>query len=221
MSQVIESRNILEGVETLADLIDRLGGIPADRIRWRPLPGTATEKDVVSMDDHEDRLCELIDGVLVEKAMGFYESVVATVLIQMLRNCVDENDLGVVAGADGMMRLTAGRVYIPDISFLAWDQFPDRKLPREPIPDLHPDLAVEVLSQGNTPREMQRKRGDYFRSGTRLVWLIDPQTRSAEVFTAPDESTVLNERQSLDGGDVLPGFSLSLGDLFARAGERS
>ena len=49
---------------TLADLLDRLGGVPPERVRFYPLPGTATEEDVVAIDAHEDRLCELVDGVL-------------------------------------------------------------------------------------------------------------------------------------------------------------
>ena len=87
---------------------------------------------------------------------------------------------------------------------------PGHKLPAEPIPDLIPNLAVEVLSVSNTKREIDRKIGEYFRVGVQLVWVIDPPTRTAEVYTAPDQWTELTEKQSLDGGAVLPGFSLSL-----------
>ncbi len=60
-------------IDTLADLHKRLGGIPLDRIRFRPAPGTATEKDVIDAEARENRLCELVDGTLVEKAVGFEE----------------------------------------------------------------------------------------------------------------------------------------------------
>ena len=83
------------------------------------------------------------------------------------------------------------------------------------IPDLVPDLAVEVLSAGNTPGEMARKRQDYFAAGVQVVWEVNPSTRTVEVFTTPDHSTVLHEAQTLDGGMVLPGFTLPLQELFS------
>src|SRR5580658_2309584 len=90
---------------TVADLLEQLGGIPAFRVRLRPPPGEATESDVLALHDHEDRLFELVDGVLVEKAMGFRESILAAALIHFLAAFVQDRRLGVVAGSDGMMRL--------------------------------------------------------------------------------------------------------------------
>ena len=78
-----------------------------------------------------------------------------------------------------------------------------------------PDLAVEVLSAGNTAREMARKRQEYFAAGVQVVWQVDPNARTVEVFTAPDQSTVLHEAQTLEGGTVLPGFTLPLQELFS------
>jgi Uma2 family endonuclease len=199
----------------MADLIEHLGHIPLQRIRVHPAPGTATEKDVIEIQAHEDRLCELIDGVLVEKTMGFRESFLAVVIIQALANLVRANDLGVLTGADGTIRLARGLVRIPDCAFFAWDRLPGGQIPDEPIPDLAPDLAIEVLSESNTKEEMGRKLKDYFFAGVRLVWLVDPEKRVVDVYTAPDQSVRLAEGQSLDGGDVLPGFTLSLRELFA------
>ena len=142
---------------TLADLLERFGAIPAARIRYDPPPGTATEQDVITLEARENRLFELVDGVLVEKAMGFYESFLAMRLVQFLLTFVEQHALGIVAGAAGMLRLAPGRVRIPDVSFISWDRLPQRRVPRQPIPDLVPDLAVEVLSEGNTPREMEQK----------------------------------------------------------------
>ena len=59
---------------TVADLQRRFGPIPFSRIRQNPPPGRATEDDVVWLNDHEDRLCELVDGILVEKTVGLEES---------------------------------------------------------------------------------------------------------------------------------------------------
>jgi Uma2 family endonuclease len=74
---------------------------------------------------------------------------------------------------------------------------------------------VEVLSPGNTDLEMQGKLDDYFRTGTRLVWFVDPRTRTVDVYTAPDQSVRLTEANTLDGGTLLPGFRLPLRELFA------
>ena len=115
-----------------------------------------------------------------------------------------------------MMRIAPGLVRIPDLSFIAWDRLPGRESPQEPIPDLAPDLAVEVLSEGNTKAEMARKVQEYFEAGVILVWLIDPRKRTARVFSTAEKSTLVRADQSLDGGDVLPGFVLLLSDLLDR-----
>src|SRR5215210_1094769 len=213
MSQVM---TISPPRRTMADLLEQLGDVPLRRVLADPAPGTATEQDVIEVEAREKRLCELVDGVLVEKPMGFYESRVAAVLIQLLENFLDQHDLGIVVGEAGMMRPGMGLVRIPDVSFISWDRIPDRQVPRRPIPDLVPDLAVEVLSESNTDKEMERKRGEYFRAGVRLAWFIDPVERTAEVYTAPDQSTAIGQDGALDGGNVLPGFVLPLRELFAR-----
>ncbi len=202
-------------INTLRDLLDRLGGIPLSRVRFHPAPGMATEQDVIAADAHEDRLCELVDGVLVEKAMGFREALLAGALVSMLRAFVVPRKLGVITGADGMLNLFPGVVRIPDVAFVSKERLPGGRVPREAIPLLSPDLAVEVLSESNTKAEMIRKRGEYFDSGSRLVWEVDPGDRIVTVYTSANESVVLGEEQTLDGGDVLPGFSLPLKTLFA------
>ena len=203
-------------IKTLADLRQRLGGIPLERIWFHPAPGTATEKDVIEAEARENRLCELVDGTLVEKAMGFEESRLAVELLHLVKSYLDQNDLGICVGADGMMRIAPGLVRIPDLSFISWDRLPGRESPREPIPDLAPDLAVEVLSEGNTKAEMARKVREYFDAGVILVWLIDPRKRTARVFSTIEKSVLVRADQALDGGAVLPGFVLRLSDLLDR-----
>lgn len=202
-------------LRTIADLLDRLGGVAPSRIRYDRIPGHSTEADVLDLYHTEGKLYELVDGVLVEKAMGFLESVLALALGGFLRAFVVPRNLGLVSGADGMVRLFGGLIRIPDVAFVAWERIPGGRIPEEPIPALAPDLAVEVLSEGNTPAEMAIKRAEYFDSGVRLVWLVDRKTRTVAVFTTPGESRLLEESDTLDGGDVLPGFALPLRDLFA------
>jgi len=209
--------SVLPHVATLADLVDRLGDVPLDRIRLHPPPGTATEDDVVAHVDGDDkRLCELVDGVLVDKPVGYYESLLAVQLIALLVSFVYEHDLGIVLGADGMVRLAPGLVRLPDVSFLSWDRFPGRRLPPGPIAPLAPDLAIEVLSPSNTRREMTRKLHEYFAGGCRLVWYVPYRERRVHVHTSPTAVRVLGEGDVLNGGDVLPGFSLTVRTWFDR-----
>ena len=205
--------------ETLADLLHRLGDIPAERIRLRPAPGTATVKDVLTVQTKAGRLCELVDGTLVEKAMGLQESLLAVYVAHLLIDFVRPRKLGIIAGADGTLKIAAGLVRIPDVSFISWERIPGRKVPKEPIPKLAPNLAVEVLSKSNTPAEMKRKRREYFKAGAELMWIVDPEARTVKVCTSARHSKVLTESQILDGGAVLPGFKLRLRDLFAELDE--
>jgi Uma2 family endonuclease len=202
-------------MQTLADLLEYLGGIVPARVRLNPLPGTATEQDVLAIHTHEGRLYELVEQVLVEKVMGFRESCLAGALLAELRRFVRPRNLGLVTGEAGMMRLAPDLVRIPDVAFIAWTRLPSQRMPTEPIPDLAPDLVVEILSESNTPGEMQRKRREYFTAGVRLVWLVDPVTRSVDVYTDTDSFTRLHTEDTLLGDPVLPGFTLSLRELFA------
>jgi Uma2 family endonuclease len=201
--------------QTVADLFERLGDVPAQRIRLDPRPGTATERDLIRANRAGDRLYELVDGILVEKVMGFPESTLTCDLIKLLGYYLDQHPRGFLAGPDGAVRLMPGLVRIPDISFVSWDQLPKRERPREPVAGLAPALAVEVLSEGNTPREMQRKVRDYFLAGVRVVWFVDPMRRTVQVLSAPDESVTLTESDTVEGGDLLPGLALSVRKIFA------
>jgi hypothetical protein len=140
MSTVLDPTTA-DTIDTLADLLDRLGGIPLNRVRMRPAPGTATEADVLAVNDHEDRLCELVVGVLVEKGMEFRESMLALAIGSILRGFVIPRNLGLVVGPDGMLKLMPGLVRIPDVSYLSWDRIPGGKVPSEAIPPIGPDLA--------------------------------------------------------------------------------
>lgn len=203
---------------TVADLLELLGPMPAGRIRTSPPPGTATEQDVIDIESRESRLCELVDGILVEKTVSIYESFLAIRLIHLLAGFVERYRLGIVLGADGMMRLAPGLVRIPDASFISWNQLPGRRVPRVPIADLAPEMAVEVISPSNTEREMERKLQDFLSAGVRLVWYVLPEPQEVHVYTA-ERHDVLTIEQDLPGGDVLPGFVLPLRQLFEESEE--
>lgn len=201
--------------QSLGDALDRLGEISPRRIRMKPSPGMATERDVIQIRLHERRLYELIDGFLVEKVMGYRESLVAVEISTAIRNFVKSGNLGAVSGADGMISLFPGLVRIPDVAFTSKNRFIGGKITSEAIPKIAPDLVVEVLSEGNTETEMRLKRSNYFDAGVKLVWMIDPASRTASIYSSPDHCTVIGGDQPLEGADVLPGFKLPLKDVFS------
>jgi Uma2 family endonuclease len=207
--------------DTFSELWDALGKVPLERIRLRPAPGAATEEDVIRVCESKFLpLCELIDGTLVEKTVGFYESRVAVLFSRLLDEFAEQHGLGFVTGEAGMLRVEPGQVRLPDVAFFSWEHFPRRVLPKGQILNQVGDLVVEVLSPGNTRGEMERKRREYFLGGCRLVWEVGPLKKTARVYTAPDESRLVRETGKFDGGEVLPGFELRLAELFRRAGQR-
>jgi Uma2 family endonuclease len=217
-SPSIKMDPVVANLETVADLLERLGGIPANRVRWKPFPGTATEQDLIAVvDGPERRLCELVDGTLVEKAVGSFEDRLGGILLYFMETYLDDHDIGFCVSSQAMMRIVPGRVRLPDVSFISWSKVPNHRVPTKPIADLVPDLAVEVLSKGNTRREMKIKREEYFQGGAHLVWEINPKRQSARVYTSPNQVQEIGPDGSLDGGDVLPGFVLPLKRLFTRA----
>jgi Uma2 family endonuclease len=207
--------NLDDFLNGLDERLRKLGDIPRHRVCMNPLPGTATEKDMLRLHSRTGKLYELVDGTLVEKVMGFKESPLASGLIIHLGAYAQRHRLGTVTGEAGTIRLMTGLVRIPDVAFTSWDRLPGRRVPDEPTPGVAPDLVVEVLSRANTRSEMRRKLKEYFLADVRLVWFVDPQKVSVRVFSSPDTSTTFSEGDTLTGGEVIPGYSFSIRDWFA------
>ena len=199
---------------TVHDLLGELGGIDPSRILLNPAPGTATEADLIAANERRKTIFELIDGTLVEKGMGYKESVLAILLGGLLNAFVIPRNLGLISGADGSMRMFPGLVRVPDVAFASWDRIPGRRLPNGAIAGFAPELAIEILSRSNTKAEMARKRSESFQAGVLLVWEVDPVARTVAVYETADRPIMLDQTQTLDGGAVLPGFVLPLADLF-------
>ena len=204
---------------TLQDVLDYLGGVPADRVHLFPWPGTATQRDMLHPPTElKHAICELVDGILVEKAVGFDASTLATVLAGFIFQYLLENNIGCVnAGGDAYIKLKPKRIVVPDVSFVRWDQFPGGQLTTDPCPQVVADLVVEVLSKGNTRREMDRKRREFFESGTKLFWIVDPKKQTVTVYHPDTDGQVLGLSDFVDGEDVLPGFRLSIRKWFELA----
>jgi Uma2 family endonuclease len=198
---------------TLADLHAQLGEVPLRRIRLKPAPGTATEEDLRKAGKP---ICELIDGVLVEKAVGTRESMLGMYIGRLLLNHIEPDDLGIVLGEAGFIRLGKGLVRAPDAAFIPWAAFPNGEPPEdEAYWSVSPGLIVEVLSPDNRRGEIDRKLREFFEGGCTLAWVINPRTKSAKVYTSAKRFKELDATGMLDGGKVLPGFKLLLADLFA------
>jgi Uma2 family endonuclease len=209
--------------DTVADLLRRLGDITPDRVRMDPPPGQATFDDLVRVNEQRNgQVCEWVENTLVEKAMGFNESWVAFIIMGRFDAFLQAHDLGMCTAPDGVMKILPGIGRAPDVSFLSWKSLPNGKPPprSDKVPAVVPDLVVEVLSATNTRREMARKRDEYFRAGVKLVWEVDSESRSAIVYTGPDNSTSILPDGILDAGEILPGFKLSLREVFDRAERR-
>ena len=218
MSATIDDVSTVAGATpmTVGDLIIALGEISPDRIRMRPAPGTATEDDLVWVNERKQGICELVDGVIVEKAVGHFESCLAMLLVEYLGPFLRSNHLGFLAGPDGMVRFAPSLVREPDMAVVLWKDVPGDRIPEDAISDVIPALAIEILSRGNTKKEMDRKVREYFSAGVRLVWVVEPRKKTTRVYTSPRKSVTLSEDDVLDGGDVLPGFRLSIREWFGR-----
>lgn len=205
-----------ESTLTAEELAARIGAVPLWRVRTDPPPGTATEADVERIRREEDRICELIDGVLVEKAVSDKTAFVAAELIFFLTGWVRPRRLGWVLAPDGYVRLFGRLLRAPDVSFARRDQRSGGEVLSTGYADVAPALAVEIFSPGNTTAELERKRAEFFAAGTELFWIVYPERQEIVVSTGPDQHRTLGAEDTLDGGTVLPGFTLQVGELFAR-----
>jgi len=163
------------------------------------------------------RRYELVKGVLFEMppAGGRHGSVAMRIAL-VLGSYVRGNGLGEVFAAETgfILRRDPDTVRAPDAAFVARERLPAGELPAGYL-EMVPDLAVEVVSPGDSAREVREKVADWMRAGVRLLWAIDPATRSVTVYRSPDDFDILSEDDTLDGGQVIPGFSAAISDLFS------
>ncbi len=180
---------------------------------------TADELLVMPPYDENGKQCrfELIRGEL--KVMSLAKplhGVVCARLTMKLGGFVEEHDLGETFGAETgfLVERDPDSVLGADAAFISHGRLSTAENFEKYFP-FAPDLAVEVLSPGNTRREMEEKIAMYFAAGSRAVWVFDPKKRTAAVYTSPSEVRVFSEGDAFDGGAVLPGFTLDLAKLFA------
>ena len=176
-----------------------------------------TAEELLTLPDSDTRR-ELVRGVLVTMSpSALPPTIVGGNIFARLWNFLRRRRLGACGFADAGFKLASDpdTVRAPDIWFLRAERIPPDGIPRGGYWEGAPDLAVEVLSPTDRFTDVLRKAQDYLNAGTRLVWIVDPEGRSAAVFRPDAAPLLLGETGTLDGGDVLPGFSVRLRDVLA------
>ena len=173
--------------------------------------------DLSNSPDYADCNSELVEGRIIDmprpKQVHAY---VATQIGVALANHVTSNDLGIVYASEMgyvLARRPSGRDTVRgiDVSFISGERMPDTRA--ADWVEGAPDLAVEVLSPGNLASDINLKTRQLLDAGAQAVWIVDPATRSVQIHS-PQGFTVLREGDALSGGDILPGFSIKVADIF-------
>lgn len=169
----------------------------------------------------DGKIYELVEGRLEEVgATSPRSSAVAAAILALLYTFVHPRKLGVVGGADWGTKLFSNpdTVRAPDVCFVRMERLPGGKVPIK-FQDGVPDVLIEVLSPSDRYRKTARKVREYLQAGARLVWVIDPEDRSAVVHRADGTSDEYEADGVLSGEDVIPGFTLNLADIWVDAEE--
>lgn len=158
---------------------------------------------------------ELIRGELIRMAPpGFEHGDVMVNAASILHEFVRRHQLGKVVGGDAGFVLHRGpdSVLGPDIAFISAERLPP---PEQRVGWLEaaPDLVIEVRSPSDRPGDIARKVREYLDTGVRAVWILDPRRRTAAVHLAGVEPVTLRADETLDAGDVVPGFRVRVADL--------
>jgi Uma2 family endonuclease len=161
---------------------------------------------------------EFVDGEVHQKPMpNLAHYILAGLFVELLRGHVRRLNLGLVGPELRCVfgPLTGRRGYVPDVAFVSHARLPvadARALVPFPFP---PDLAVEILSPDQDVARFARKLRFCLRHGVRLIWVVDPIAETVAVHRPGVEPVTLRVGDTLDGADVLPGFTLALAAVFA------
>jgi Uma2 family endonuclease len=165
---------------------------------------------MVMLPENTDRRLEYIGGEIVEMVSNNYSSEVAARILGYIFAYLLQNNIGRVTGADGGYQI-AGERYIPDVAFISKAKQP------EPSHDAYnpnaPDLAVEVLSSSDKADDIRIKIANYLAACT-LLWVVEPESKTVEIYVTGQKGQRARVGDTLNGGDVLPDFTLAVKDLF-------
>jgi Uma2 family endonuclease len=164
----------------------------------------------ISQPENDERLFEYIDGEIVEVVTNTFCSLVALRIGGRIMVYVEEHDLGYTTGEAGGYQVGDNR-YLPDVGFISKKRQPES--PHGTFISNPPDLAVEVISPTDQPKKVRTKTANYVAVGT-VVWLVDPEAQEIEVHSPGKAVKTYHFNDTLDGGDILPGFKIVLKDIF-------
>ncbi|MCI3280403.1 Uma2 family endonuclease [Synechococcus sp. PCC 6717] len=161
---------------------------------------------------------EIVNGELVDMgSSGALHGYVCSLLVAALASYVLPQKLGVILDSSTAFKMKSGNRRSPDISFFAKERLQGMTELPTGFLDGAPDLVVEILSPGNTVEEIETKITEYFDNGARLVWVISPTQHYILVYRSTQEpDRLLKSTDSLDGEDVIPGFTLPVAELFQK-----
>jgi Uma2 family endonuclease len=165
---------------------------------------------------HDGFRYELVAGELRKMTpAGWRHGAVVSRLDELLGRHVRGRRLGLVLGGDTgfLLARDPDTVLAPDIAFIRKDRVP-AQAPKEAFWPGAPDLAVEVLSPGDTVNEVDEKAKAWLEAGTVMVWVVNPAWRTVTVYRSPTDIKTLTENDDLDGQDVVPDFRCHISDLF-------
>jgi Uma2 family endonuclease len=159
---------------------------------------------------------EVVDGVRVEREpMGAFETVLASWLCYVINSFAAGKKLGLAVN-EVLFVLNAARALHrrPDVAFVSYARWPTSVVAREPAWNVVPDLAIEIVGPPNLAEEIDRKLTGYFQSGVRLVWVLCPDSGRVYVYQSPTHVSIVERTETLDGGEVLPGFRFPVAQLY-------
>jgi Uma2 family endonuclease len=180
------------------------------------LPEVLTIEEFERLEDPPGYRLELAGGTLVrEPQPGLVHGMITMNALRALDAHCREQRSGMVFVEAGYVLDPRGLVRRPDVSLLLAAHLPAGDLP-EGMSRRPPDLAIDVVSPGNTAADIEQRVGEYLTAGTTEVWVLYPRTRTVIVHRASGEALRLGEEDEIDGGGMLPGFRVSVRSFFSR-----
>ncbi|MEG3438718.1 Uma2 family endonuclease [Pannus brasiliensis CCIBt3594] len=174
-----------------------------------------TDEEFMALPDDGHRY-EVVNGELVDMGnSGAKHGYIAIILSSALFSVVTARKLGILCDSSTAFKMKNGNKRSPDISFFSKERLQGMQDVPTGYLEGAPDLVVEILSPGNTVEEIDDKLQDYFENGTRLAWIINPTQNYILVYrSAIEPDRLLKSVDTLDGEDVVPGFTFPVADLF-------
>lgn len=158
---------------------------------------------------------EVIEGELTMSPAGFDHERIGARLLTRMTIHAEQHALGVVCGSSLGCWMANEDLLCPDVSFVSRDRLASTRLAPRKFFRGSPDLVVEIMSPFDTIGKLRKKMEDYFSSGARLAWMLNPSEKTVLIYRTPEADRLFRCTDTLDGEDVLPGFRLPLAELFA------